>query len=301
MKHLFLFICCITTLGAFAQFPWLSDKIMVRVSNAQEQPIAANVVIEGLPDIKFKGGYVENNYTVYYLDKADYPTQKDTLYFLKIAAEGYPTARRALGLATLQIALFKPGETYVYEGGTKTPAYYDNRYLACIYPIKAKVDSFCKAYNLSIAYSYDYCGGSWKGHKTGAPNTFILQKKDSSAFGDEDEIAKAFRDSFPQQAGSFYSRGQGYPYGVLIYSANTVELSFANAATFTKVEEYVKTIAGATYQNRVYGNYAPWQLMQVTLPNSWNIAKLNAFIDTAVDIGAIGAHLSGVTALECPN
>lgn len=285
------------------------------VSNAQDKPVVAKVEIEGQPQIKFKPGNREYIFNTYYIERPDYPKNQDTVYYLKITAAGYPTKRIPMSAASIEAVMFKPGDTYVYEGYFNVPVYYDNRYLACIIQNgdSTRLVNFCKTYNMKICSRFNYCGGTWKGRDEDEdlkPNTFIIKRNNGVAFAQVDTVLQAFRDSFPHGGGTFYCRGiqkadfeKNGPFGVLlIYNSNQVEV-YMSPGRNDKVTDCIKKTKGATFKNfkDIPGIGSSYNGMQIYLPTSWNIEKVNKFIDGLMPLGILGAQAIGISALNCPD
>lgn len=312
MKYIVLITLLLWGFKGFSQQAFMHDRIDVMVSNANEEPVTATVEIIGLPSCQFKLNRSEYIYNSYVLEKANFPAKQDTQYYLQVSAPGYITEKIPLAWAAIQVCLFKPGEKYVYEGFYKVPVFYDNRYLACIIQNgdSSKLLKFCNSHSLKIVSRYNYCGEPEKGGNISIekpkPNTFIVKRQDNKPFNQSDTTLKAFRKLMPNHAGTFYSRYRNMSIEnnsakpILIYYTNQVEISIPDKTAYDKLEKYLKTkpwVKYKYYDENKLGNY---NIIIATLPNSWNIGKVNDFIDGAMKTGISGAQSTGITGLKCP-
>lgn len=289
---------------SYSQFPRHIDFVSVIVSNSYNQPIDAKVEIIGYPaSIFINKGQAGNQHNLYILDKINFPINADTTYYLKVSAPGYETYTQKLTGAYYQVNLFKPNDTYVYEGNQKIPAYHSNMYLACIYQgDSSKLMQVCNDYKIKIVHRYNYCGGGIAHpFKKLPPNTFVFARSDDKPFTDDDTLITAFRNAFPNNGGTFYSRGpkanipNHIPSPILIYYNNDIEIYLYNADAYNKAEGYLKA-AGISFKRSIYSH----NIINASLPISWNINKVNSFIEGMTKAGITPAQPVGITALECP-
>jgi hypothetical protein len=311
MKYALLFILLILGFSGFSQQAFMHGLIDIMVSNAKEEPVTATVEIIGLPLCKFKLNRSEYIYNSYILEKADFPAKQDTQYYIQVSAPGYITEKIPLAWAAIQVCLFKPGEKYVYEGFYKVPVFYDNRYLACIIQNgdSSKLVKFCNTHDLKIVSRYNYCGEGFKVRSKPSkekPNTFIVKRIDNKPFNTSDTTLKAFRKLMPNSAGTFYSRYRNMAIEgnaantILIYYTNQVEIYIPNKTANDKLEKYLKSKPGVTYKYFAENKLGNYNIIIASLPDSWNIDKVNSFINGAMATGISGAQSTGITGLECP-
>lgn len=308
MKHTFLFIFLAVATICYSQNPFDSDKIVVCVSDAHDKPLDAKVEIVGLPQIIFEEGENNDRYNAYYIEEDEYPKKKDTVYYLKITVAGFPEKRVPLSAPTTAVYMFQPGEKYVYEGFSNVPAYYNNLYLACFSSDSALVTSFCKKHKLQIVNRYTYCDDNRNGvSKNGKPDTYIIQKTMEGGYFEEvDTVLAIFRKTFPNNGGAFYYTGGKADFlksalRVMIVYANKIDVALPSDVTNTKLIDYINKTVGASYTN--YSEMrGTWHYgVEITLPLSWNISKVNKFIDGLMQLGILGAGVTSSKGMECPN